>query len=89
MHVDKRITGPAGFLRYDAARDDLETKWAEVYYHVNLRSNSKEVRWRSWLSHLSNTQKVPGSNPGRTIIFSIPIDLEKIRNSVSRFHFFI
>ncbi|KAI0306269.1 hypothetical protein B0F90DRAFT_729449 [Multifurca ochricompacta] len=27
------------------------------------------VRWRSWLSHLSNTQKVPGSNPGRTIIF--------------------
>jgi hypothetical protein len=28
----------------------------------------KTVRWRSWLSHLSNTQKVPGSNPGRTII---------------------
>jgi hypothetical protein len=27
----------------------------------------EEVRWRSWLSHLSNTQKVPGSSPGRTI----------------------
>ena len=27
------------------------------------------VRWRSWLSHLSNTQKVPGSSPGRIILF--------------------
>jgi hypothetical protein len=82
MHVDKRITGPARFLRDDAARDDLKTKWTEVYYHVNLRNNYKEVRWRSWLSHLSNTQKVPGSSPGRTISFSTRINLE---NSQFRF----
>jgi hypothetical protein len=44
-------------------------KWADVCYHVYLGKSSKEVRWRSWLSHLSNTQKVPGSNPGRTIFF--------------------
>jgi hypothetical protein len=73
MHVDMRITGPARFLRDDAAtaRDDLETKWADVCYHVNLGKSPKEVRWRSWLSHLSNTQKVPGSNPGRTIFFDL------------------
>jgi hypothetical protein len=34
----------------------------------NLRKLSEKVRWRSWLSHLSNTQKAPGSSPGRTII---------------------
>ncbi|KAN0116608.1 hypothetical protein V8E52_005752 [Russula decolorans] len=49
------------FLRDDAARDDLKTKWTEVYYHVNLRNNYKEV---------------PGSSPGRTISFSTRINLE-------------
>jgi hypothetical protein len=29
------------------------------------------VRWRSWLSHLSNTQKAPGSSPGRIIFASL------------------
>ena len=44
------------------------------------------VRWRSWLSHLSNTQKVPGSSPGR-ITFSEPqrdpLDLFSMKRSFS------
>ena len=40
--------------------------------YSSSRENLEAVRWRSWLSHLSNTQKVPGSNPGRTIFFFAP-----------------
>jgi hypothetical protein len=42
------------------------------------------VRWRSWLSHLSNTQKVPGSNPGRTILVALGFYFYKETPVVSR-----
>ncbi|KAI0270877.1 hypothetical protein BGY98DRAFT_232474 [Russula aff. rugulosa BPL654] len=67
-------------LREEAARA-RETKWVDVCYNVDLWKLSKEVRWRSWLSHLSNTQKVPGSNPGRTIFLQTQIG----KNSHFRF----
>ena len=40
-----------------------------LLFWTNHLSVMGAVRWRSWLSHLSNTQKVPGSSPGRIIIF--------------------
>ena len=32
---------------------------------------ARKGRWRSWLSHLSNTQKVLSSNLGRLIVFGL------------------
>ena len=40
---------------------------------AKVGSPQNKVRWRSWLSHLSNTQKVPGSSPGRTIFYSVAV----------------
>ena len=49
----------------------------QVYYRAFLKPSAllrqvgrvgddmEQVRWRSWLSHLSNTQKVPSSSLGR------------------------
>jgi hypothetical protein len=44
---------------------------ADPVHSTILSRMIEAVRWRSWLSHLSNTQKVPGSNPGRTILVAL------------------
>ena len=55
-----------------AAKYSQDGQWTEQVYAGTLEGRlNPTVRWRSWLSHLSNTQKVPGSSPGRIILFSL------------------
>ena len=50
----------------------MKTKWGLI----------GAVRWRSWLSHLSNTQKVPSSSLGR-IIASILTSFLKLQATIN------
>ena len=45
--------------------------WPSLSFGQFAPLKIEEVRWRSWLSHLSNTQKAPGSSPGRTIFVAV------------------
>ena len=49
------------WLRPSWARATTRAIWGPWCHRTAITSS---VGWRSWSSHLSNTQKVPGSSPG-------------------------